>query len=273
MLRRTAFSLGRLLGDWRFLLTFLALIGLTCWDTTSIMTRSLRYPAFMELERWATPDSVARSYGLEGHFESLDEVWETMNRMPEHAEYLFLCALCNPSISVILSGLILSQWAAGRGIRGSCAAALLLRGASRAEIFARFWLAALGAILLVRWLVCALCLLTFPIRWELLPPGYGARALRLWLLFTAAEAGIYVFFAFALRPFAAVSTQLGLMILSMLLLPGGVRRYLPSSALGNKRLWRPEESLVPLTGPALAAGALLLLSLAGSWLAFRKKEL
>ena len=273
MLRRTAYSLHRLLGDWRFLLTFLALLGLIYWDTTSTMTRSLYYSAFIELERWNTPDGVALAYGLEGHYDSLDDVWETMKDMPEHGEYLFLCALCNPSLSVILAGLCFSLWAAGQGVRGPCAAVLRMRGASRPEVFAHFFLAALGAILLARWLVCAFCLLTVPIRWELLPPGYGARALPLWLLFTAAEAGIYIFFAFALRPFAAASTHLGLMILNMLLLPGRIRRYIPSSALANKKLWMPEASLRPLRGPALAAGAILLLSLLGSWLVFRKKEL
>ena len=273
MLRRTAFSLHRLLGDWRFLLTFLALLGLIYWDTASTMTRSLYYSAFMELERWDTPDGVALAYGLEGHYENLEDVWETMKAMPERAEFLFLCALCNPSLSVIIAGLCISLWAAGQGVRGPCAAMLRMRGASRREVFAHFFLAALGAVLLARWLVCAFCLLTFPIRWELLPTGYGAKALGLWLLFTAAEAGIYVFFAFALRPFAAASTHLCLMILNMLLLPGKVRRYLPSSALAAKKLWRPEASLGPLGGPALAAAAILLLSLLGSWLVFRKKEL
>ncbi len=273
MLRQTAYQLGRLLRDWRFLLTFLALIGLVYWDTASTMTYSLYYPAFMKLERWNTPDGVALAYGLDGHYESLDEVWETMDRLPERAEYLFLCAFCNPSLGVILSGFILSQWAAGQGIRNGCASALRLRGASRPEVFAGFYLTALGAILLVRWLVCAFCLLTFPIRWELLPPGYGTRALRLWLLFTAAEAGTYVFFAFALGPFAAVSTHLGLMILAMLALPGSVRRYLPSSALANKKLWQHTEALAPLTGPAISAAVILLASLLGAWLVFRKKEL
>ena len=232
---------------------------------------SLGYSSFMSHYGREDPASVALSYGLEGRFGDLDEVWVAWLMQPEAAEYYFLCACCNDSLGSLVCCLTLALWVAGCGIRDRSASALRMEGGSRWGIFLRLWIPAIAFILLIRWGLFALCLRAFPIHWELLEGNYVRRAVHLWCLVTASEAAFYLFLTFALRPFAAAAASLGVFLLP-LSLPPALRRYFPGWAMGDKKLWRP-EGLHGLKGPAVAAGVLLLAAFLGAWLVFRKKEL
>ena len=267
MLRRTVYNLRRLLGDWRFPLVLLLLFCTVLWDTTSTV-RSMSYGRFLASYGEMSPDAVALACGLEGAYDSLDEVWEAFAARLDNAEYYFLCALCNPVLSTLLSGLFLSQWVTGLGIRRRHASELLLRGGTRRAVFFQLFLPALAAVLLVRWGVCLVCLALFPIRWQAFPVGYAVRAVRLWLLLTAAEASVYVFLAFAPHPSSAVAAALVWKIGGSLL-PRELR-FLP---LNVKDLWKVSEGLSELRLAPWGALGVLLAALAGSWLLFRKRDL
>ena len=270
MLRRTLYLPRRLLGDWRFGLALLLLFLFLLWEITDVM-HTLGYSRFLSRYGREDPAGVAVSYALEGEFHSLEEVWAAWLTQPEAAEYYFLCACCNASLGNFLCGLILSLWVAGRGVRERSASALRMGGGSRLGVFLRLWVPAHACILLILWGVFALCLGTFPIRWELLAADYVRRAVRLWLLFTASEAAVYVFLAVALGPFAAAGASLGV-FLCPFLLPSSLRCWFPGWAMADKKLWRP-AGLEQLRGPAVAAAMVLVLAFLGAWLAFRKKEL
>ncbi len=270
MLRRTLYLPRRLLGDWRFWLTLLLLFLFLLWEITGDM-HTLGYNRFLSRYGWMDPARVAVSHALEGEFDSLEEVWAAWLGQPEAAEYYFLCACCNTALGNFLCSLILSLWVAGRGVRDRSASALRMAGCSRLGVFLRLWVPAHACILLILWGVFALCLRTFPIRWELLAAGYVRRVVCLWLLFTASEAAVYVFLALALGPFAAAGASLGVFFFPFLL-PAALRRYFPGWAMADKKLWRP-GGLSQLRLPAVAAAVILILALLGAWLVFRRKEL
>ncbi len=270
MLRRTLYLPRRLLGDWRFLLALLLLFLFLLWEITDVM-HTLGYSRFLSHYDRLDPAAVAVSYALEGEFDSLEEVWAAWLAQPEAAEYYFLSACCNTSLGSFLGILVLSLWVAGRGVRERSASALRMAGCGRLGVFLRLWIPAHACILLVLWGVFALCLRTFPIRWELLAADYVRRAVRLWLLFTASEAAVYVFLAVALGPFAATGAGLGVFLFPFLL-PSALRRYFPGWAMADKKLWRP-GGLTQLRPPAVVAAVVLVLALLGAWLVFRKKEL
>ncbi len=270
-MRMTGYALRHLFGDWRFPALLLCLCLLLFSDAASTVN-SMSYHRFMGVYNAISPDKVALAYGLEGHYETLDEVWDAFQRTADASEYYFLCALFNVNISGFLCNVSLALWVVRQGVHGRCASALLRHGCSRFGVFARLTFAAMGVILLLRCLICAFCLRVFPVRWELLDIAVVYRALGLWLLFLAGEASVYLCMAFALPPFAAVCAGVAFN-LSPALLPPSFHRFLPSFVTTNKQLWRSDSAPALLRGPAVAAAVILVLALTGAWLVFRKKEL
>ena len=267
----TGYALRRLFGDWRFLLLLPGLLLLLFSDAASSVN-SMSYDRFIGVYRAISPDNVALAYGLEGHYETLDEVWAAFSVTAYASEYYFLCAFFNVDLSGFLCNFFLSLWIVWQSIRGRCASALIRHGDGRFAVFARLAVIALGMILLLRCLICAFCLRVFPIRWESLDPAYVRRVLGLWLLFLAAEASVYVCLSFALPPFAAFSAAV-VFNLSPAFLPAYFRRFFPSFVTTNKQLWRTDAASALLRPPAVAAAVVLGASLLGAWLVFRKKEL
>ena len=111
-----------------------------------------------------------------------------------------------------------------------------------------------------------------PIRLHHFSPGYFQETAAIWLLLSAADTAFFGFTAIALPALAAVCADLGAAALA-LLLPASLRRLLPLAVLSDKDLWKTEAFPGTLYAAAAAAGALLLLSVAGAWLVFRKKDL
>jgi len=273
MMGRTRYTLRYLLGDWRFYLLLALLLGAFYFGLAGSIAVPYRYRRFAEIARFANvPDVAARQMGLEGNFDSMEQVWETYVDCPEKAEYYLLAALCGCSAAGTLASVFFSLWFIGRSIRARHASELLLRGAGRAAAFRQLLCPCLGASLLLRWGFFALCFAVMPIRTGNLVPDYFRGTVVLWLLLSAADAAFFAFTAFAFRPALAIGADLGAAAL-VLLLPASLRRLLPLAALCDRKLWTPEAFPGVRSPAAAAALAILLVSLLGSWLAFRKKDL
>ena len=270
-MRMTGYALRHLFGDWRFPALLLCLCLLLFSDAASTVN-SMSYNRFIGVYNAISPDKVALAYGLEGHYETMDEVWDAFQGTDYASEYYFLCAFFNVNISGFLCNVSLALWVVWQGVRGRCASALLQHGCSRFGVFARLAFTALGVILLLRCLICAFCLRVFPIRWERLDIAVVRRVMGLWLLFMVGETSVYLCMSFALPPFAAVVAGIAFN-LSPALLPPSFHRFLPSFVTTNKQLWMSDSAPALLRGPALATAVILILALTGAWLAFRKKEL
>ena len=269
----TRYTLRRILGDWRFYLLLALLLGLFYFGMVSGFKTEYRYRHFAEVARFANvPRQTARQMGLEGQFETMDEVWEAFVDRPECAEYYYLAALCSWSPAGTLASILLSFWIVGRSIRGRHASELLLRGRSRSAVFCQLLIPYWGVSLLFRWGFFALCFAVMPIRLHHFSPGYFQETAAIWLLLSAADTAFFGFTAIALPALAAVCADLGAAALA-LLLPASLRRLLPLAVLSDKDLWKTEAFPGTLYAAAAAAGALLLLSVAGAWLVFRKKDL
>ncbi len=270
-MRQTRFQLGRLLGDWRFLLAFGALFGLLWWETVGNMPNTFSYSAFRRVHSQANLDDMALSMGVDGEYDRVEELWEAFVDDPDTAQYYYLCTLCNLFFSPLMVNTLLAVWIIGYGIQGRSVSAMVLRGGSRLGAFLRLLLPYLLLALLLRWGVAFLSLSSFPIRWIYIPPDYLLQTIRLWLLMTASDVCLTGFVAFAVGSFAAVG--LNLCRIPLLLMLGPARRVLPFAALSSKELWKPENTPASLVPAAAVAAVLLALSLLGSWLVFRKKEL
>ncbi len=270
--------LRRLLGDWRFLLAFAGLALLLHWETTGPMIDS---SAGKFLKRYDTsyfsgvsPRSVAHNlgldeYGLEG-FETMYDVWKAYKQgSPTRTEYHFLGAVCNPGLSRMLAFSLLSFWVVGAG---QGASAMVQRGRRRITAFLSSFLVYFALAMLLCAGMLWLELRTLPIGFRWLPEGYAKKTVGLWLLFTASDACLFAFAAFAFRPFAAVSFDLGLIVLR-LLRPAALVCVFPLGVTAEKDCWRIEAGFGTLEKAAVAAGVVLALALMGAWLAFRRKEL
>lgn len=273
MMGRTRYTLRRILGDWKLYLLLALLLIAFYFGLVSSIGVQYRYRHFAEVARFANvPNVAARQMGLEGDFDSMDQVWETYVDCLDRAEYYYLAALCGCSAAGTLGSVLLSFWLIGRGIQGRHASELLLRGAGRPAVFRQLLLPYLGASLLLRWGFFALCFAVMPIRTALFPPAYFRETVGIWLLLSAADAAFFGFTAFALHPYIALGADLGAAAL-VLLLPASLRRFLPLAALSDKSLWKPEAFPGPLYAAAIVGGALLLASVGGSWLTFRRRDL
>lgn len=270
---RTRYTLRRILGDWKLYLLLALLLIAFYFGLVSGIGVQYRYRRFAEVARFANvPNVAARQMGLEGDFDSMDQVWETYVDCLDRAEYYYLAALCGCSAAGTLGSVLLSFWLIGRGIQGRHASELLLRGAGRPAVFRQLLLPYLGASLLLRWGFFALCFAVMPIRTAHFPPAYFRETVGIWLLLSAADAAFFGFTAFALHPYIALGADLGAAAL-VLLLPASLRRLLPLAALSDKSLWKLEAFPGPLYAAAIVGGALLLASVGGSWLTFRRRDL
>lgn len=272
-MKQTRYHLGSLLGDWRFLLAIAMLFGLLWWETVGNMPNTFSYSAFMRVHSQVGLglEKMGESLGVDGSYDRVEDLWEAFVDDPIVAQYYYLSTLCNLVFAPLAVNALLSIWIIGQGIRGRSVSAMLLRGASRTGVFLRLLLPYLLLALLLRWGVAFCCFRFFPIRWGYFPPDYRGWTLRFWLLFTAAEACLSGFIAFAVGPLAAVGLNLSQIPLLLVLRP--VRRLIPMSALGDKELWKPGSDPAALIPAAVVAAVLILASLLGSWLVFRKKDL
>ena len=270
-MRLTGFSLRRLFGDWRFLLAFILLFFLCWWELAGGMRTTISFGAFMRAHSFVSADSLGQSLGLTGSYDTAEAMWEAFVNDPEIAQYYYLCALCNTSLAPFIANVLLSVWIIGYGIRKRAASEMLLRGGSRRAVFLQLLLPYLFCALLVRWGVAFGCFMSFPIRWEYIPPEYRRQTVSLWLLITAEDVCLSAFIAFAVGPFAAIGLNLCRML--EVLLPAAVRRALPFMAAGAKDLFKPENAPAALYPAAAVAAAVTAASLLGSWLVFRKKDL
>ncbi len=273
MMGRTRYSLRRILGDWRFYLLAALLLAAFYFGMVSGFSTQYRYRHFAEVARFANvPGQAARQMGVEGQFDTMEQVWEAYVDCPERAEYYYLSALCNVSAAGTLAAVLFSFWLIGRSILGRHASELLLRGAGRPAAFCQLLFPYLGTTLLLRWGFFALCFAVMPIRVRHFPPDYLRDTTVIWLLLSAADTAFFGFTAFAFHPYIAMGADLGAAALA-LLLPASLRRLMPLAALSDRSLWKPEAFPGPLYTAAIVGGAILLASAAGAWLAFRRKDL
>ncbi len=270
---RTRFGLRRILGDWRFYLLVALLLAAFYLGMVSGFSAQYRYRHFAEVARFANvPSQAARQMGVEGQFDTMDQVWEAYVDCPDRAEYYYLSTLCNASAIGTLASILFSFWLIGRSIQGRHASELLLRGAGRPAAFCQLLAPYMGVSLLLRWGFFALCFAVMPIRVQHFPPDYLRDTVLTWLLLSAADTAFIGFTAFAFHPYITLGADLGAAAL-VLLLPGAVRRALPLGALNDAGLGRTEALPGPRQTAAVAAGVTLLASLLGAWLAFRRKDL
>ena len=273
MMSRTGATLRRILGDWRLYLLLAALLFLF-WAVQQMgIPANYRHDVFEgKIARQAVhPNQAARSLGLEGQFETMEQVWDAFVDDPERAEYFYLMALLADFLPGLLTNLLLSFWLIGRNLQRRQASALLLHGAGRGAAFRQLIFSYLGLALLLRWGFFAIDLLCLPIHAEYFPPGYVRVSVLRWLLVTGADAAFFAVAAFALPPLAALGADFGAAA-ALMLLPGPLRRLLPLGALTDASLWRPSDHSGSLPA-AVCAGAVLIASLLASWLLFRKKDL
>ena len=270
---RTRYTLRHILGDWKLYLLLALLLGAFYFGLVSSIGVNYRYRRFAEVARFANaPNVAAKQMGLDGQFETMDQVWEAYVDCLDSAENYYLAALCGCSAAGTLASILLSFWLIGRSIQSRRASELLLRGAGRPAVFRQLLLPYLGASLLLRWGFFALCFAVMPIRTVHFPPDYLRVTVGIWLLLSAADTAFFGFAAFAFHPYAAVGADLGAAAL-VLLLPASLRRLLPLAALSDKSLWRPEAFPGPLYPAAIVGGALLFASVGGSWLIFRRRDI
>ncbi len=273
MMGRTRFGLRRILGDWRFYLLVALLLAAFYLGMVSGFSAQYRYRHFAEVARFANvPSQAARQMGVEGQFDTMDQVWEAYVDCPDRAEYYYLSTLCNASAIGTLASILFSFWLIGRSIQGRHASELLLRGAGRPAAFCQLLAPYMGVSLLLRWGFFALCFAVMPIRVQHFPPDYLRDTVLTWLLLSAADTAFIGFTAFAFHPYIAPGADLGTAAL-VLLLPKSIQRLLPLAALNDKSLWKPDAFPGPLYTAALVGSVILLASLTGAWLFFRRKEL
>ena len=272
-MKRTGVTLCRILGDKRLYLIFALLLGLLWLSLVFDMRANYRYKTFLDLAGQAVhPNQAARSLGMEGQFETMEQVWETYVDNPARAEYYLLTILCNASFAGTLTAILFSLWFIARGIAGRQASLLMLRGASRAAVFRQLLCPCLGLALLFRWGFFALCFAVMPVHTEYFSGDYLRGAAACWLLLSAADAAFFSIAAFALPPATAAAADMGAAAL-ILCLPRALRRLAPLAALIDRSFWRPEAFPGALPAAAVAGGAVLVLSLLAAWLLFRKREL
>ena len=272
-MKRTGVTLRRVLGDKRLYLILALLLGLFWLSLTFNMKANYRYKTFLTLSSQAVhPNQLARSLGLEGQYETMEQVWESYVDDPDRAEYYTLSILCNASFTGTLAAILFSLWFIALGIAQGHASALLLRDASRPAAFRQLLWPCMGFTLLFRWGFFALCFAVMPVHTEYFPAPYLRCAVPVWLLLTAADTAFFSVAAFALPPAAAAAADMGAAAL-VLCLPRALRRLAPLTALSDKALWKPEVFPDILPAAAVAGGAVLLLSLLAARLAFRKREL
>ncbi len=200
MMSRTGVTLRRILGDRRLYLLLAVLLFLFWAGQRMGMPAYYRHDVFEgKIARQAVhPNQAARSLGVEGQFETMEQVWEAFVDDPERAEYYYQAALLFPFFPGLLADFLLSFWLIGRSLQRRQASALLLHGAGRGAAFRQLIFPYLGAALLLRWGFFALDFLCLPIHAEHFPPGYLRASVLFWLLATGADA---TFFAVpTLRP-------------------------------------------------------------------------
>ncbi len=271
---RTGVTLRRILGDRRLYLLLAVLLFLFWAGQRMGMPAYSRHDVFEgKIARQAVhPNQAARSLGVEGQFETMEQVWEAFVDDPERAEYYYQAALLFPFFPGLLADFLLSFWLIGRSLQRRQASALLLHGAGRGAAFRQLIFPYLGAALLLRWGFFALDFLCLPIHAEHFPPGYLRASVLFWLLVTGADAAFFAVPAFALPPVAALGADFGAAA-ALLLLPRPLRRLLPLGALSDASLWKPSAFSESLPAAAVCTGAVLIASLLASWLLFRKKDL
>ena len=270
---RTRYTLRRILGDWRLYLLLALLLAAFYFGLVSRLGAQYRYRHFAEIARFANvPAQAALQMGVEGQFDTMEQVWEAYVDAPDKAEYYYLALLCNASAAGTLASILFSFWIIGRSILGRHASELLLRGAGRPAAFCQLLFPYLGASLLLRWGFFALCFAVLPIRVGRFPPGYFPETALIWLLLSAADTAFFGFIAFAFHPYLALGVDMGAAVL-VLLLPGSLRRLLPMAALNETGMWKMEALPGPRQAAAIVAGVIFLASLLGAWLAFRRKDL
>ena len=270
---RTRYTLRRILGDWRSYLLLALVLAAFYFGLVSRLDTQYRYRHFAEIARFANvPGQAARQMGVEGRFDTMEQVWEAYVDSPDRAEYYYLALLCNASAAGTLASILFSFWIIGRSILGRHASELLLRGAGRPAAFCQLLFPYLGASLLLRWGFFALCFAVLPIRVGRFPPGYFPETALIWLLLSAADTAFFGFTAFAFHPYLALGADMGAAALA-LLLPGSLRRLLPLAALNETGLWKTEALPGLRQTAAIAAGVIFLASLFGAWLVFRGKDL
>ncbi len=274
MMSRTGVTLRRILGDRRLYLLLAVLLFLFWAGQRMGMPAYYRHDVFEgKIARQAVhPNQAARSLGVEGQFETMEQVWEAFVDDPERAEYYYQAALLFPFFPGLLADFLLSFWLIGRSLQRRQASALLLHGAGRGAAFRQLIFPYLGAALLLRWGFFALDFLCLPIHAEHFPPGYLRASVLFWLLATGADAAFFAVPTFALPPMAALGADFGAAA-ALLLLPRPLRRLLPLGALSDASLWKPSAFSESLPAAAVCTGAVLIASLLASWLLFRKKDL
>lgn len=273
MMERTRYTLRHILGDWKLYLLLVLLLNAFYFGLVGGIGVNYRYRHFAEVARFANaPNVAAKQMGLDGQFETMDQVWETYVDCLDCAENYYLAALCSCSAAGTLTSILLSFCIISRSIQARHASELLLRGAGRPAVFRQLLLPYLGASLLLRWGFFALCFAVMPIRTAHFPPAYFRETVGIWLLLSAADTAFFGFTAFAFYPYIALGVDLGAAAL-VLLLPASLRRLLPLSALSDKSIWKLEAFPGPLHTAAVIAGTILLASLVGARLSFHKKDL
>ena len=274
MMPRTGVTLRRILGDRRLYLLLAVLIFLFWASQRMGMAANYRHDVFetMIARQAAHPNQAARSLGVEGQFETMEQVWDAFVDDPERAEYYYRMALLSPFFPGLLANFLLSFWLIGRSLERRQASLLLLHGAGRGAAFRQLLFPYLGGALLLRWGFFALDFLCLPIHAEYFPPGYLRTTVLTCLLMTGADAAFFAVLAFALPPAAALGADLGAAA-ALLLLPRPLRGLLPLGALCDESLWTPSAFSESLPAAAVCAGAVLIVSLLASWLLFRKKDL
>ena len=181
-MRRTRYTLRRLFFDWRIYLLLALLFGLFALGLITGIGAEYRYRNFAEKARFAIqPDYAAGYLDLEGHFDSMEQVWAAYVDSPDCAVYYYLSALCNASLAGSLASMLFSFWIIGRGLPGRHASELLLRGASRGGAFRQLLCPYLGVSLLLRWGFFALCFAVLPIQTDYLSADYLRGTALCWL--------------------------------------------------------------------------------------------
>ncbi len=98
MMSRTSVTLRRTLGDRRLYLLLAVLLFLFWASQRMGMAANYRRDVFEgKIARQAVhPNHAARSLGVEGQFETMEQVWDAFVDDPERAEYYYHAALLFP---------------------------------------------------------------------------------------------------------------------------------------------------------------------------------
>ncbi len=272
-MRRTQYTLRHYFRDWRIYLLLLLLFGLFALGLVAGIDKEYRYRTFYEKARFAIqPDFAAGYLGLEGDFESFEQVWATYIDSPELAEYYYLSALCNASFAGTITSILLSFWIIGRGIQGRHASELVIRGASRGAAYRQLLCPYYFITLLLRWGFFALCFAILSIHTEYFPPGYFQSTVLCWLLLAAADTAFFGFTASAFNPLLAMGIDMGITALGIAL-PKALRKLIPIAMLNEKTLWTSDSFSGSFFAAVISSGVILLVSLAAGRIAFQRKTL